>query len=270
MARKGTRKSNRRGKRRSNTRGNRRSSSRRSNRRKARRGRGTASLGTLAKLPKAKRMWEDVYQSALDRGYSESRSAQQAWGAVKNAGYWEDDKGVWHAPRSHNRGCGPGEIEVHRRGYERGDGTRVSPTTYCATDQGRPGETAYGAERGPHSRGKGYEPWIQEEGSLGKGFLTSMSFEKQKKALRKTLTAEKKQHHGDYVAAYRSTLGKVMALNRSTELRRRYGDKITRAREWFVKEYGEGSKRWPKDRRSNPSEISRLKNNLTALPPHLR
>lgn len=33
--------------------------------------------------PKAARQWEHVYRSAIDRGYSESRSAQQAWGAVK-------------------------------------------------------------------------------------------------------------------------------------------------------------------------------------------
>jgi hypothetical protein len=229
-------------------------------------------------MPKAKRMWEDVYESALERGYSESRSAQQAWGAVKNAGYWQDAEGVWHAPRQNNRvvthsiqpECGPDEIKVHRRGYTRGDGTRVKPTTYCATDQGRPGKTAYGAEGGSHSRGRGYKPWIEEEGSLGKGFLTSMSFEKQKKAVKRALSREKKQHDGDYVAAYRSTLGKIMVLSRSTELRHKYGKKITRIREWFVKEYGEGSKHWPKDRRGNPSEIGRLKTSLTALPPHLR
>lgn len=172
--------------------------------------------------------------------------------------------------RANSAGCGPNEIEVRRSGYERSDGTRVKPTTYCATDQGRPGKTAYGAEGGPHSRGRGYQEWIQEEGSLGKGFLTTMSFEKQKKAMRKALREEKKQHQGDYVAAYRSALGKIMALNRSTELRREYRSKIDRIRDWFVKEYGADSKHWPKDRRSNPGDIGRLKNSLTALPPHLR
>lgn len=33
--------------------------------------------------PKAKRQWEHVYESAKSRGFSESRAAQQAWGAVK-------------------------------------------------------------------------------------------------------------------------------------------------------------------------------------------
>lgn len=55
-------------------------------------------IGTLARLPKAARMWEDVYTSALDRGYSESRSAKQAWGAVKRAGYYRDVTGAWRAP----------------------------------------------------------------------------------------------------------------------------------------------------------------------------
>lgn len=165
--------------------------------------------------------------------------------------------------------CGPGELEIHRRGYKREDGTRVAPTTYCAADEGKPGRTAHGAEGGTHSRAKGYKPWITEEGSLGKGFLKKMSFSDQKKAVKKAFSSEKKQHGGDYVEGYRSTLGKIMVLNRSTELRREYGDKITKIREWFVKEYGAESKRWPEEERRS-SNISRLKNGLTALPSHLR
>jgi hypothetical protein len=60
-------------------------------------------LGTLEALPKGKRMWEAVYDSALDRGFSESRAAQQAWGAVKAAGYEQDEGGTWRAPN----GAGP-------------------------------------------------------------------------------------------------------------------------------------------------------------------
>lgn len=59
-------------------------------------------LGTLERLPKATRMWEAVYESAQERGFSEERSAQQAWGAVKRAGYHQDAEGVWHAPRDNN------------------------------------------------------------------------------------------------------------------------------------------------------------------------
>lgn len=174
--------------------------------------------------------------------------------------------------RRNAEGCPPGQIRIHRKGYTTKRGTRVRPSTYCIDDPGKPGRSARGAKAGPYSRKKGYTPWIEEEGSLGKGFLTSMSFEKQKKALQRAMRREKKQHGGDYEAAYRSTLGKIMVLNRSTELRRKYGKKIDRIRDWFVKEYGAESKRWPKDRAGNPAhgDIRRLKNRLTALPRHLR
>jgi hypothetical protein len=40
-------------------------------------------------------MWESVYQSALSRGADPSSAAQQAWGAVKRAGWYQDEYGVW-------------------------------------------------------------------------------------------------------------------------------------------------------------------------------
>ena len=88
------------------------------------------------------------------------------------------------------------------------------------------------------------DAWIQEEGSLGEGFLTEMSFAEQKQALRRALDREKKER-GGYKAAYRSTLGKVMVLNRSGALREKYGPKIDRIRDWFVAEYGADSRHWP-------------------------
>lgn len=63
-------------------------------------------LGTLAAYPRAVNMWESVYISARIRGYSKERSAKQAWGAVKNEGYYQDTKGVWRMPR---RRFNPGE-----------------------------------------------------------------------------------------------------------------------------------------------------------------
>lgn len=60
-------------------------------------------LGTLERLPKATRMWEAVYESAKERGFSEERSAQQAWGTVKRAGYYQDRDDVWRAPRRNNQ-----------------------------------------------------------------------------------------------------------------------------------------------------------------------
>lgn len=163
--------------------------------------------------------------------------------------------------RSSSR-CKKGQIKIRRRGYTTKRGTRVRPSEFCIDDQGRPGRTTRGAESGPYS---GDQPWIQEEGSLGEGFLTDMSFAEQKRHLESALASEKKQHRGDYVAAYRATLGKVMALNRSTRLRRKYGREIDRVRDWFVKEYGADSHRWPKDRAANEG-LGRLKNSLTAIP----
>jgi hypothetical protein len=112
------------------------------------------------------------------------------------------------------------------------------------------------------------KPWIEEKGSLGKGFLTTMSFEKQKAAVKRAFGREKKEHRGDYEDAYRSTLGKIMVLNRSTELRRRYGKKIDKIRDWFVDEYGAESKRWPKKARA--ANLASLKNSLTEIPRFLR
>jgi len=95
------------------------------------------------------------------------------------------------------------------------------------------------------------EPWIQEKGSLGTGFLTTMSFAEQKSALERAMARELVEQDRDYKAAYRSTLGKVMVLNRSGALRREYGTEIDRIRDWFVAQYGAGSKRWPDGRAAN-------------------
>lgn len=163
--------------------------------------------------------------------------------------------------RSSSR-CKKGQIKIRRRGYTTRRGTRVKPTDFCIDDPGRPGRTTRGAEAGPYAD---EEPWIQEEGSLGEDFLTGMSFADQKKHMKRAFASEKKQHGGDYVSAYRSTLGKVMALNRSTRIRRKYGREIDRIRDWFVKEYGADSRRWPRDRAANEG-LGRIKNSLTAIP----
>jgi hypothetical protein len=167
-----------------------------------------------------------------------------------------------------SKGCASGEIKIERKGYTTRRGTRVPPTEFCIKDRGRPGRTSRGAEKGPYSEAKGFEPWIQEEGSLGKGFLTKMSFEKQKAAVNRAFGREKKEHRDNYEAAYRSTLGKIMVFNRSTELRRKYGKKIDKIRDWFVDEYGAESKRWPQEARA--ANLVRLKNSLMALPRSLR
>jgi hypothetical protein len=165
--------------------------------------------------------------------------------------------------------CKPGQIKVKRSGYTTRRGTRVPSTEFCIEDQGRPGRTSRGAKSGPYSKKKGYKQWIHEDGSLGDGFLTHASFEDQKKAMRHALAEEKKQHPGDYEGAYRAALGKVMVLNRSGKLRRKYGAEIDRVRDWFVKEYGAKSKHWPKRARNGGSSVARLKNGLLEIPEHL-
>lgn len=74
------------------------------------------------------------------------------------------------------------------------------------------------------------EEWIDpaREGKLGEGFLTNMTFAEQKTALRRCV---KKW-------GYRSCLGSVMVLNRNQEIREKYGNKIKRAKDWLMKEYG--------------------------------
>lgn len=57
--------------------------------------------GSLPK--KGKRMHAKVYESARERGFSKERSAQQAWGAVRNAGYYQDASGRWHSPGNPHR-----------------------------------------------------------------------------------------------------------------------------------------------------------------------
>jgi len=120
-------------------------------------------------------------------------------------------------------------------------------------------DISYGAEFGPHSEAKGYEPWIQEEGSLGEGFLTDMTFAQRKKAVERALKNEISQHGGDYQAAYRSTLGKIMVLNRSRDLRKKYGSELDQIRNWFVETHGASTPRY--ERAANPA-VKRLANSL--------
>lgn len=57
-------------------------------------------LGTLEAYPAAVRQWETVYEYARDSGYSERRSAMQAWAAVKRSGFRKDAHGIWRPPNN--------------------------------------------------------------------------------------------------------------------------------------------------------------------------
>ncbi len=67
-------------------------------------------LGSLNAIPKGVRIWEAVFESAKDKGHPEDSSAAQAWGAVKQAGFYQDDTGEWHEPGNHP---GPDETLVN-------------------------------------------------------------------------------------------------------------------------------------------------------------
>ena len=177
--------------------------------------------------------------------------------------------------REGNRRCPKGQI--WRTGYTRKDGTRVKGG--CIKDRGRRGKTARGA-RGAgaeYPRSEGYEPWIQEEGVLGEGFLTEFTDEERERALRRRFDEllkrfGGKEKRGAWGKAYKKTLGEIMVLNRSTELKRKYGAKITRARKWFVENFGgpgvmSRNPHVPGDPTAghlhgNPSEIRRRRNHL--------
>lgn len=64
-------------------------------------------LGSLAAIPKGVRIWEAVFEAAQGQGHEEPSAAQQAWGAVKQAGFYQDDAGEWHEPGNHPE---PGDL----------------------------------------------------------------------------------------------------------------------------------------------------------------
>lgn len=144
-----------------------------------------------------------------------------------------------------------------RKDYTREDGTKVKGakvdgSCFLIDDPGKPGRDTRGSKAGPY---RDEEKWIQKEGTLGKGFLTTMSQAQRHKALDKCVKK----------FGYRSCLGKVQALNRSSTLKKKYGSKLTESREYLVKKFGK--------RESNPGtlkatvfqrqpEIARLRNSL--------
>ena len=78
----------------------------------------------------------------------------------------------------------------------------------------------------------GSRAWIKRKGKLGgKGFLSKPRAEQRR------LLANSVDKYG-----YRSTLGSIMALERSNVLEQRYGDKLESLRNWLRETYGgEGS-----------------------------
>lgn len=73
-----------------------------------------------------------------------------------------------------------------------------------------------------------HAPWIKHPGTLGTGFLTSMTDAQRFKAIDRAV-----KKYG-----YRSALGKIMVLQRSRALKAKYGAKLRRAHAYIVNKYG--------------------------------
>ena len=139
-------------------------------------------------------------------------------------------------PRS-NLAPPKGKIVVRRDGYWRAaytkaDGTRVKRTwipagTFLVKDRGRPGKTSRGAKSpgAVHGRKK---PWIQATGALGGRHYA----EKPERVRRSLLGASIKRD------GYRTTLGRLEVLLRSSELKAPTRAVLTADKKWLVRRFG--------------------------------
>jgi hypothetical protein len=99
-----------------------------------------------------------------------------------------------------------------RKGYTRKDGTKVKGT-WVTMKKSK----------------KKSSPWITRKGKLGgKGFLTEKTELSQKRLLTKCVN--------EY--GYRSCLGSIMALERSSKIEKKYGKRLKELREWLKKRHG--------------------------------
>ena len=115
-------------------------------------------------------------------------------------------------------------IIVKRRGYRRKDGTYVKATTYKIESRG----LSRGRKTGKYSIKKGYKPWITREGKLGgKGYLSKSS------SVQQRLLDRCVKEYG-----YRSCLGSIMVLNRSRKLKKKYGAKLDKLKNYLKMKYG--------------------------------
>jgi len=117
-----------------------------------------------------------------------------------------------------------------RKAYTRADGTRVKrtwvpATTFKRSDVGSKGVRSRGAKQGPYSKQK---PWITREGKLGgAGYFSKPA------ATRHRLLNKCVKEYG-----YRSCLGSLMVLNRSSVMKQKYGAKIDADKNYLKNKYG--------------------------------
>lgn len=95
-------------------------------------------------------------------------------------------------------------------------------------DRGRPGITSFGAKSGTRSRAKGYEPLIQREGKLGGPGYTDRADRTRHAILNRCV-----EQYG-----YRSCLGSLQVLLRSTELKGAKRRVIEADKKWLMSSYG--------------------------------
>lgn len=117
-----------------------------------------------------------------------------------------------------------------RRGFTRADGTRVGPSKvarsrFCVRDRGTPGVRSRGAEQGPF---RGERPWIQREGELGGPGFAQRSERERRALLRSSVDR----------FGYRSTLGKLGAILRNSEIRTKTRSTLESDRRWLVRTFG--------------------------------
>jgi hypothetical protein len=114
---------------------------------------------------------------------------------------------------------------IRRKSYVKKNGTKVKATSYRIKSSGRGrGDKTRSAK---FSRSKGYNKWITRPGKLGgRGFLSKSSTE-QHRLLDKCV-----KEYG-----YKSCLGSVLVLNRSQSIRRSYGTKIDKLKNYLQTKY---------------------------------
>jgi hypothetical protein len=163
-------------------------------------------------------------------------------GAWREAGPWDEGsfmKAPWTTPRPAPGGRVPSRKDLYLRGDAPRSG-RIAVTrrgkTYMAEDSGRPGRRAAGA-RGPYQPER---PWVTRPGKLGgKGFLT-----KPKREQQRLLDACVEEY------GYRSCLGSITALERSTSIQSKYGKTLTRLRDYLRETYGGAGAFGPRKKKS--------------------
>lgn len=112
-------------------------------------------------------------------------------------------------------------VTIHRKSYLRKDGKRVKATSYKR-------KVSVGRSRGSkYGKYKNETKWINRQGKLGGHGYLSKSEQERRRLLRRCV-----KKYG-----YKSCLGSIIALERSSIIKSKYGPKLQKDREYLVKQY---------------------------------